>query len=298
MKPIEVLNTEFLPQSPWKKGKVRDIFDLDDRFLFVTSDRISAFDVVLPQGIPGKGVILNQISRFWFEKTEHIVPNHLITTNVKELPKAYHAFEKELAGRITVGRKIKMIPVECVARGYLVGSGYKEYRQHGTVGGFEVPPGLEEGSQLPEILFTPSTKAEDGHDVNLSQEETIDLIGEALYNRLREITVELFAFATDYLKDKEIIIADTKFEFGWDGETLTLADEMLTPDSSRFWPRETYKPGKPQESFDKQFVRDYLESLDWNKQPPAPELPQEIIDTTFQKYLKAYQVITGQANPF
>jgi len=278
-----------------KSGKVREIFDLGDRLLFVATDRISAFDCIMPNGIPRKGEVLTQISYFWFAQTESFQPNHLISRAGDPLPAKLRPFADKLAGRSMVVKKAKPLAIECVVRGYLAGSGWKEYRQNQTVGGIKLPPGLKESSQLPEALFTPSTKAETGHDENISFEQAADLIGADLAERARAASLKIYNFARDYARQRGIIIADTKFEFGLLDGKLILIDEVLTPDSSRFWPADQYQPGRGQPSFDKQFVRDYLETLDWNKTPPAPALPAEVIASTQAKYLEAYQRLTGRA---
>lgn len=276
------------------RGKVRDIYDLGDQLLFIATDRISAFDVVLPTPIPLKGKVLTQISLFWFDFLKDVVPNHLVTANVDEYPQQLQPYRDLLEGRSMIVRKARMVPIECVARGYLAGSGWKEYQQSRTVCGIRLPDGLRESDKLPEPIFTPATKATTGHDENISFEQTVEIIGRELTERLRELTLALYKKAADYAESRGIIIADTKFEFGFVGDTLVLADEVLTPDSSRFWPKESYEPGKPQPSFDKQYVRDYLESLSWNKQPPAPELPPEVVQKTTEKYLEAYRRLTGR----
>lgn len=289
-----IFRTEMSGVALKARGKVRDIYDLGDALAFVATDRLSAFDHILPNPIPDKGKVLCQLSEFWFRRFASIVPNHVITTNADEFPEVLQAHAAQLAGRTTLVRKLEMVPVECVARGYLAGSGWKEYRQRGTVCGIQLPPGLEESSRLPEPIFTPATKAQDGHDINISFEETERVIGSGLAERLRELTLELYATGSEYARTRGIIIADTKFEFGLDGDRVVLADEALTPDSSRFWPADKYAPGRGQPSFDKQFVRDYLESIGWNKEPPVPELPDEIVAGTRERYLEAFQILTGR----
>jgi phosphoribosylaminoimidazole-succinocarboxamide synthase len=285
-------------QSPelkkFRSGKVREVFDLGDKLLFVASDRISAFDVVLPNGIPDKGRVLTQISVFWFDFLKSITKHHFITTDLGDLGKKH----PELRGRSMLVRKTKPLPIECVVRGYLAGSGWKEYQKSGTVCGIKLPPGLKESSELPEPIFTPSTKAETGHDENITFEVAAKTVGEKKAAAVRDLTLSIYKAARDFARSKGIIIADTKFEFGEleDGSIL-LIDEVLTPDSSRFWPADQYKPGSGQPSFDKQFVRDYLESLTWNKQPPAPELPEEIIQKTRGKYLESYEKLVGKPLP-
>jgi len=284
-----------LPGIPkFKSGKVREIYDLGDKYLFVASDRISAFDCVMPNGIPNKGQVLNTISKFWFGRTKGIVANHLITTDVNDFPEELQAHREILEGRCMLVRKAELLPVECIVRGYLIGSGWKEYSQSGTIGGMPLREGYVQASKLDEPIFTPSTKADEGHDENISIDQTKEIVGEELTNKLMDVSIKLYKFAADFAIEKGIIIADTKFEFGLiDGE-LTLVDEVLTPDSSRFWPADTYQTGMSPLSFDKQFVRDYLETLDWDKTPPAPELPEDIVVKTRAKYLEAYRLLTGE----
>jgi len=278
-----------------KSGKVREIFDLNDRLLFVASDRISAFDCIMPNGIPRKGEVLTQISHFWFDQTAPIVPNHRLVKGNDPLPPELQPFAAKLAGRSMIVKKAKPLAIECVVRGYLAGSGWKEYRAQGTVCGIKLPPCLTESAELPEPIFTPATKAETGHDENISFDVAAKITGAEIAERSRDLSLKIYNFARDYARKRGIIIADTKFEFGlFDGQ-LILIDEVLTPDSSRFWPADLYKPGRGQPSFDKQFVRDYLETLDWNKMPPAPLLPPEIVAKTQAKYLDAYQRLTGRA---
>jgi phosphoribosylaminoimidazole-succinocarboxamide synthase len=288
-----VFQTE-LPGVPLKaRGKVRDIYDLGDALLIVATDRLSAFDFVLPNPIPDKGKVLNQISEFWFRRLESVVPNHLIATDVADYPEPLRGQAAQLAGRSSLVRKLEMLPVECVARGYLSGSGWKEYRERGTVCGIELPPGLSESSKLPQPIFTPATKAQDGeHDENISFERAAELIGEELASRARELTLTIYQAGAEYAREQGIIIADTKFEFGLEEGRLILADEVLTPDSSRFWPAELYEPGRGQASFDKQFVRDYLESIGWDKRPPVPELPEEIVRGARERYLEIFRILT------
>ena len=278
------------------RGKVRDIYRVgDDRLLIVTTDRISAFDYILGSGIPDKGRVLTQISLFWFNFLAGVVPNHLITACVDEYPEPLRRYRDQLEGRSMLVRKARMIDVECVARGYLSGSGWKEYKQSGTVCGIALPPGLRESDRLPEPIFTPATKAQSGHDENISFDRVVSLVGAELAARLRDLTLEIYRRAAAYAEQRGIILADTKFEFGFVGDQLTLADEVLTPDSSRFWPRESWKPGGPQPSYDKQYVRDYLESIHWNKQPPAPALPPDVALRTGEKYKEAYRALTGKS---
>jgi len=289
-----VFRTEIPGVALRARGKVRDIYDLGDRLLFVATDRLSAFDYVLPNPIPDKGKVLSQISTFWFEQLAALTPNHVITTDANEFPEPLRPHRGQLDGRSMLVRKLAMCPVECVARGYLAGSGWKEYREQGTVCGIPLPSGLSESSRLPEPIFTPATKAQDGHDENIPFSEVERIVGADLARRLRDKTLELYAAGAEHARSRGIIIADTKFEFGLDGETLVLADEVLTPDSSRFWPAAGYEPGHGQPSFDKQFVRDYLESIDWDKQPPVPELPAEIVDGTRRRYLEIFRILTGR----
>jgi phosphoribosylaminoimidazole-succinocarboxamide synthase len=281
--------------APHRQGKVRDIFDLDDSLLLVATDRISAFDYVLGSGIPDKGKVLTQLSAFWFGKTAGIVPNHLIATDVREYPPEMRQFADVLAGRSMLVRKTSPVPIECVARGYLSGSGWKEYQTSGSVCGIALPAGLRESDRLPAPIFTPATKATTGHDVNVSEAEAAQHVGDELIRRLRELTLELYAFGAAHAESCGIILADTKFEFGLtDKAEIILIDEVLTPDSSRYWPRDKYAPGGPQPSFDKQFVRDYLEQIRWNKQPPVPSLPDDVVIRTQQKYVEAYRRLTGK----
>ena len=269
------------------RGKVRDIYDLDDRLLIVATDRISAYDCVMPNGIPGKGKILTEMSLFWFEKTEGIVRNHLISADVDDYPEGLRRYRDQLEGRSMLVVKAERIDVECVARGYLSGSGWREYRESGIVCGISLPAGLQESSRLPEPIFTPATKAETGHDENISFERMCQVVDPELAQELRNLTLDVYGFSREYAEGRGIIIADTKFEFGLlDGEVI-LIDEILSPDSSRFWNRALYAPGRSQDSFDKQFVRDYLDTLDWDKTPPAPELPEEIVSKTVEKYREA-----------
>ncbi|HYK51390.1 MAG TPA: phosphoribosylaminoimidazolesuccinocarboxamide synthase [Terriglobales bacterium] len=275
-------------------GKVRDVYRLDsDRLLFVATDRISAFDYILATGIPHKGKVLTQISLFWFDFLKDVVPNHLITADVKQYPAEIHKYADQLRGRSMVVMNAEMFPVECVVRGYISGSAWKEYKASGKVCGIELPRGLQESDQLPEPIFTPATKATSGHDENIPFSEMVRLVGAEASEQLRELTLKVYKKASDYARTKGIIIADTKFEFGRTLRGITLADEVLTPDSSRFWPADKYRPGQAQDSYDKQYVRDYLEEIQWNKQPPAPALPAEVARKTSEKYLEAYQQLTG-----
>ena len=275
------------------RGKVRDIYDLGDRLLLIATDRISAFDVVLPQPVPDKGKVLHQVSLFWFDHFKDVVPNHIAAGRVDDFPPELRAHREVLAGRTALVRKAKMFPIECVARGYLSGSGWKEYQKSGTVCGVKLPAGLKESDKLPEPIFTPSTKAETGHDENIDFERAAGIVGREAATTLRDLTLSLYAKAADFARGKGIIIADTKFEFGVIDGRVALCDEVLTPDSSRFWPADQYKPGGPQPSFDKQFVRDWLESIHWNKQPPAPSLPAEVIEGTRARYVEALRILSG-----
>jgi len=277
-----------------KSGKVREIFDLGDRLLFVASDRISAFDVIMPNGIPRKGEVLTQISYFWFGQTEAFQPNHLVSGPDDPLPPELEPFADKLVRRSMIVKKAEPLAVECVVRGYLAGSGWKEYRQNNTVCGIKLPTGLKESSELPEPIFTPATKAEAGHDENISFEQAAQIVGEDIAQRVRTASLKIYNFAREYARLRGIIIADTKFEFGLLDGRLILIDEVLTPDSSRFWPSDQYQPGKSQPSFDKQFVRDYLETLDWNKTPPGPTLPPDVVARTQAKYMEAYERLTGK----
>jgi len=288
-----LLDTDLPGVARYARGKVRDVYSVDDRLLIVATDRISAFDYILPTGIPEKGRVLTQLSIFWFDFLRDMSPTHFLTAGLDEYPEALRPYADQLEGRSMLVERARMVDIECVARGYLSGSGWKEYRELGTVCGIPLPPGLCESSRLPEPIFTPATKAQSGHDENISFTRMADLVGGDLARRLRDLTLEIYLRASRYAESKGIIIADTKFEFGFVGDQLVLADEVLTPDSSRFWPAENYRPGGPQNSYDKQFVRDYLESIHWNKQPPAPPLPEEVADKTSEKYRQAYSVLTG-----
>jgi phosphoribosylaminoimidazole-succinocarboxamide synthase len=293
-KKTDVLMTTDIREYPLvKRGKVRDIYAIgDDLFLIVATDRISAFDCVLPNGIPSKGAVLTQLSRFWFERLSGIVNHHLVATELAAFPEPLSQYE-ELTHRSMLVRRTEVVPFECVVRGYLAGSGWKEYKQTGGVCGTALPDGLTESARLPEPIFTPATKAEEGHDINVSEAYMANHIGTELTTKLRDISIEIYETAARHTYDRGIILCDTKFEFGLlDGQIIWI-DEALTPDSSRFWARDEYEPGRSQRSFDKQFVRDYLESLDWDKTPPAPALPEHIIEATAARYLAAYQQITG-----
>jgi phosphoribosylaminoimidazole-succinocarboxamide synthase len=277
-----------------KSGKVREVFDLGDSLLFVASDRISAFDCIMPNGIPRKGEVLTQISHFWFDQTEKLVPNHRLAKADDALPAVLQPFADKVARRSMIVKKSQPLAIECVVRGYLAGSGWKEYKASQTVCGIKLPAGLKESSELPEPIFTPATKAETGHDENISFEEAVKIVGKDIAEKARDLSLKIYNFARDYARQRGIIIADTKFEFGIYNGELILIDEVLTPDSSRFWPADQYQPGKGQPSFDKQFVRDYLETLDWDKTPPAPALPNEIVMKSQAKYLEAYERLTGK----
>jgi phosphoribosylaminoimidazole-succinocarboxamide synthase len=290
-----LLQTDFPELKLHASGKVRDVYLLDqERLLFVATDRISAFDYVLATGIPHKGRVLTQISLFWFEFLRDLVPNHLVTADVGRYPEALKQYSDQLQGRSMIVARADMFPVECVVRGYLSGSAWKEYKSTGQVCGIDLPSGLQESDRLPEPIFTPATKAISGHDENISFQEMSRIVGPELSRQLRDLSLAIYIRAAEYARQKGIIIADTKFEFGRTAQGVTLADEVLTPDSSRFWPADQYAPGKSQESFDKQYVRDYLEKIRWNKQPPAPALPAEVATRTSEKYVEAYNLLTGR----
>ena len=286
-----------------RRGKVRDMYELGDHLLMVATDRISAYDVVLDSLIPDKGAVLTQLSAFWFTRTRDIVPNHMVSTDPATYPAALQAEAAMLAGRSMLVRRTRPVPIECVARGYLAGSGWREYRESGRVCGVELPAGLRESDRLPRPIFTPATKAESGHDINISEEEAGRIVGAELIARLRDLTLELYTHGAAHAEQRGIIVADTKFEFGLavddadagGGGEIVLIDEALTPDSSRFWPEDRYAPGRGQASFDKQYVRDYLDEIQWNRQPPAPELPPDIVERTRNKYREAYRLLTGTA---
>ncbi|OLC97683.1 MAG: phosphoribosylaminoimidazolesuccinocarboxamide synthase [Acidobacteria bacterium] len=284
--------TQFAGLTPSVRGKVRDIYDLGEKLLIVATDRLSAFDVVLPTPIPDKGQVLTQLSLFWFDLLKDVIPNHVLSST--EFPAPFDNFKEELAGRSMVVRKTKPLPVECVVRGYVSGSGWKDYRVTGRICGIALPRGLSESDRLPEPIFTPATKAESGHDENISFEQAASLISKELAERVRAVSMELYRRAAAYAEPRGIIVADTKFEFGLLNGKLMWIDEALTPDSSRFWPAAHYSPGGPQPSFDKQFVRDYLERMQWPKTPPGPELPPEVVSATRDKYREAYRILTGR----
>ncbi len=289
-----ILNTEFPDLKLAGRGKVRDIYDLGETLLIVTTDRISAFDVIMNEGIPDKGFVLNQISAFWFRQMEDIIPNHIISTEVKDFPEVCRKYAADLEGRSMLVKKAKPLPVECIVRGYLSGSGWKDYKATGAICGIRLPAGLVESGKLPEPIFTPSTKAELGtHDENISFEKMVELCGKETAEKVRTVTLRIYSKAREIADARGIIIADTKFEYGIYNGELIIIDECMTPDSSRFWPKESYKPGGPQPSFDKQFLRDYLETLDWNKTAPAPPLPAEIVRKTGEKYMEALVKLTG-----
>jgi phosphoribosylaminoimidazole-succinocarboxamide synthase len=290
-----LLQTDFPELELYASGKVRDVYRLDnEHLLFVATDRISAFDYVLATGIPHKGSVLTQVSLFWFDFLKDIVPNHLVTADVSRYPAAVQKYANQLRGRSMMVVRGDMFPVECVVRGYLSGSGWKEYKESGKVCGIQLPAGLKESDALPQPIFTPATKATTGHDINISFEEMCKIVDPEQARQLRDISLKLYTTAANYARQRGIIIADTKFEFGRTARGITLADEVLTPDSSRFWPADKYQPGKAQESYDKQYVRDYLEQIRWNKQPPAPALPPDVALRTSEKYLEAYRQLTGR----
>ena len=292
-----LLQTDFPELTLHARGKVRDLYSLNGQLLFVAMDRISAFDYVLATGIPEKGRVLTQLSLFWFDFLKDVVKNHLVTASVDQYPAPLKKYADDLRGRSMLVTKAQMIDIECVARGYLSGSGWKEYQQTGAVCGIKLPSGLKESDKLPEPIFTPATKALTGHDENISIEEMAKRTGKEMAEKLRDLTLKIYKTAADYAAGRGIIIADTKFEFGQTSQGLILADEVLTPDSSRFWPADKYQPGKAQESFDKQFVRDYLEAIKWNKQPPAPSLPEDVARKTSEKYIEAYRILAGRELP-
>ena len=296
MHPEVLLNTNFPNLKLYAKGKVRDIYEVGDYLLLVSTDRLSAFDVIMSQGIPYKGMVLTKISEFWFNLTKDIIPNHFITTDVNKYPAECKEYSEVLQNRSMLIKKAKVIPIECIVRGYITGSGWKDYKRTGEISGIKLPPGLHESEKFPEPLFTPSTKAEIGdHDENISAEQAVQIVGEANFNAVKSATINIYKKASDYALTKGIIIADTKFEFGKIEGKIILVDEVLTPDSSRFWPFDKYQKGKVQESYDKQFVRDYLLSINFNKQPPPPPLPEDIIRKTSEKYLDIYKKLTGES---
>ena len=295
MAPNMVSMTEFKSLTLKGRGKVRDIYDLGDRLLIVATDRISAFDVVMPNPIPDKGTILTQLSKFWFDMTKEIVPNHIISTDVKDFPEECRPYQEILRDRSMLVVKTQPLPIECVVRGYLSGSGWEEYKKTGEVCSIALPKGLVESSKLEEPIFTPATKEEIGHhDENITFEKVEMIVGKELAQRLKSLSLSIYKKARDFAEGNGILIADTKMEFGIKDGKLLLIDELLTPDSSRFWPKDDYRPGSSQKSFDKQFLRDYLLSIHWDKNPPAPQLPEEIIQKTREKYLEAYERLTGR----
>ena len=290
-----VLQTNFEDIKLANRGKVRDIYEIDDKYLLVSSDRISAFDVIMNEGIPNKGKVLTEISKFWFELVKDEVENHLIATEVEDFPEILHKYKDELEGRTMLVKKAKLIPIECIVRGYISGSGWNEYKKHNTICGIKLPEGLVESEKLDEPIFTPSTKAEIGlHDENISEEKAIEIVGEETYSFIKETALKIYKKAYDYAYQRGIIIADTKMEFGFYDGKIILIDELLTPDSSRFWPLNDFEKGRAQSSFDKQYVRDYLLSINFNKQPPAPTLPEEVIKNTSAKYEQAVVELTGK----
>jgi phosphoribosylaminoimidazole-succinocarboxamide synthase len=288
-----VLETDLSGLTLLRRGKVRDVYDLGEELIIVATDRISAFDYVLGSGIPDKGKVLTQLSAFWFEQLRELVPHHCLSVDVDTFPAAARAHRDALRGRSMLVRKTDPLPVECVARGYLSGSGWKDYTKTGAICGISLPPGLRESDRLPAPIFTPATKAESGHDENISESHAGDIVGRELIARLRDLTLSIYERGVRHADERGIIIADTKFEFGLAGGTLMLIDEVLTPDSSRFWPKDQYTPGRAQPSFDKQYVRDHLEAIGWNKQPPVPSLPEDVVRGTREKYLEAYRRLTG-----
>lgn len=295
LKPETPLLTTYLPGVPlFRRGKVRDVYDLGDQLLIVATDRISAFDCVMPNGIPDKGRVLTALSLFWFDLMKDLVPNHVMASQIEAYPAQLHPFADQLEGRSMLVKKTEAFPVECVARGYLAGSGWKDYRNSGRICGVQLPEGLLESSLLPKPIFTPATKAESGHDENISEAQMAELVGPGITAQLKNLTLALYQRASEYARQRGILICDTKFEFGQQDGTIIWIDEALTPDSSRFWPADTYQAGRSQNSFDKQFVRDYLETLDWDKQPPAPELPEPVVAATRARYLDAYHRLTGR----
>ena len=287
-----LLTTDFSGIPLFRRGKVRDVYDLGDSLLVISTDRISCFDVILPTPIPEKGEVLTEISKFWFDFTSDIVENHLITSDVEQYPGMLLEYKDILSGRSMLVKKAKPLPVECIVRGYLSGSGWKDYKNSGSVCGIKLPEGFKESDKLPEVIFTPSTKADVGHDENVSQDYVEKQIGKDIADKIKQLSIDVYTKARDYAEKRGIIIADTKFEFGIADDKIILIDEVLTPDSSRFWPKDQYKTGQSQPSFDKQFVRDYLETLDWDKTPPGPVLPDEIVSKTTEKYRQALDILT------
>ncbi len=293
--PAPIFETQLPGLERYARGKVRDVYAAGEYLVIVATDRLSAFDCVLPTPIPDKGRVLTAMTLFWLEKLRDIVPNHFVSADIADYPREFHAYRDQLEGRSMLVHRARMIEVECVARGYVSGSGWKDYRREGRICGIDLPAGLSESDQIPEPIFTPASKAQSGHDENISFENVARQIGEPLAAKIRDLTLTIYKRAAQYAETRGIIIADTKFEFGFAGDQLVLADEVLTPDSSRFWPRASYQPGGPQPSFDKQYVRDYLESIQWDKRPPAPALPPDVMERTSEKYREAYRVLTGKA---
>lgn len=290
-----VISTNFNDIKIFKRGKVRDMYDLDEYYLMVSTDRISAFDVIMNEGIPGKGRVLTQISKFWFDFVNDIVPNHLVETDVKKYPDICHKYEDILDKRSMLVRKAELIPIECIVRGYISGSGWKDYQKTGMICGISLPDNLVESEKLPEPIFTPSTKADIGnHDENITEEKAMNIVGEEIYNKIKNIALKIYSKASEYALKRGIILADTKMEFGFYNGEIILIDELLTPDSSRFWPADSYEKGRAQNSYDKQYVRDYLLSVNFNKQPPPPVLPNDVIRNTLLKYEEALQKLTGE----
>ncbi len=289
----DLMNTDIPGLKLFRQGKVRDVYDLEDSLLIVATDRISAFDCIMPNGIPDKGRILTAMSLFWFEFTREFIPDHLLAHKIEDFPPFLREYSVQLEGRSMLVRKTRPLPVECIARGYIAGSGWKDYQETGAICGIKLPSGLKQAQKLPETIFTPATKADTGHDENISFAHAAEILGAETAERVRDITVQIYESARDYAMDRGIIISDTKFEFGILDDEIILIDELLTPDSSRFWPVSSYREGQSPPSFDKQFVRDYLERLDWDKTPPAPVLPAEIVTKTREKYLEAYRMLTG-----
>jgi phosphoribosylaminoimidazole-succinocarboxamide synthase len=289
-----ILETSLPGIERFSQGKVRDVYTVGERLLIIATDRISAFDCVLPTGIPDKGRVLTQMSVFWFDFLRDVCATHFLTGNVDEYPAELRKYRDQLEGRSMLVKRAEMVPIECVARGYLAGSGWKEYRASGTVCGIPLPQGLRESDKLPEPIFTPATKAQSGHDENISFERMVSITGARVAGQLRDLTLDIYTRAARYAEARGIIIADTKFEFGFVGDVLVLGDEVLTPDSSRFWPLDEYSAGRSQNSYDKQYVRDYLEAIHWNKQPPAPALPPDLAARTGEKYREAYRLLTGR----
>lgn len=295
MKNEYVLETDFKDLKLLKRGKVRDVYDLDNALLMIATDRISAFDVIMNNPVPGKGIILTQISLFWFEAMKDLVPNHVISSDVNEYPAVCRPYAEKLHGRSMLVRKTEPLPIECVVRGYLSGSGWKSYQENYSVCGIALPKGLKESDKLPEPIFTPSTKAELGlHDINIDFDEAARMVGEDIAGQVKRLSLAIYQKGAEISAKKGIIIADTKFEFGKIGDDIILIDEVLTPDSSRFWPKDTYAPGGPQKSFDKQYLRDYLSAIEWNKEPPPPPLPDTVVQNTYQKYKEALTQLTGR----